>query len=87
MLKPIPFANAMAVVWIAAYIICVAFAVLLPNVYLGLAGSWIHAINLAMSNKPVFSLPSFAFGLITFSMFMWVISFAFAKLYNIFSKQ
>ena len=86
MLNAKAFSNAMTAVWLGAYLVCALLATLFPSLYLGIAGTWFHAMTLQMSNKPTLSISSLGIGFITFGLMVWVMSYLFVWLYNKLSK-
>ena len=82
------FANAVTIVWVTAYLLCGIAALIAPDQYWSMAGSWLHAINLEpiKATTPM-SAGTFIFGVISFAIFVWIVTFASAKLYNRFSKS
>lgn len=86
MLKAKEFANAMTIVWLGAYIVCAFVAIFLPSLYLGVAGTWFHAMTLQMSTRPTFSPTSILVGFITFGLIVWTMSYLFALIYNKLAK-
>lgn len=88
MSKPTILANSVTAVWGAAYAICGIAAMIFPNLYFGVLNNWFHSINLELikSTTPL-TLTSFLMGLATFSIYIWVITFATASVYNALSKK
>ena len=88
MSKPIILANSAAAVWGTAYALCGIAAMLFPDLYFGILNNWFHSINLELiKNTSPFLFTSFIAGLVTFSVYVWVITFATAIVYNILSKK
>ena len=87
MLNAKSFANAVTIVWVIAYLQCGIGAFIAPDQYWSMAGSWLHAINLeAVKATSAMSAGTFIFGVILFTVFVWIVTFTSAKLYNHFSK-
>ena len=87
MLKPIAFANSFTVVGLGAYVVCRAFTLIAPDLLFSIGQSWFHTLNLSFVKAVIpMDIGTFLFGGITFALFVWIISYAFAKLYNSFSK-
>jgi hypothetical protein len=88
MSKPAILANSVTAVWGTAYALCGVAAMILPNLYFGVLNNWFHSINLELikSTTPL-TLISFLMGLATFSIFIWVITFATVSVYNAWSKK
>lgn len=88
MSKPTILANSVTAVWGTAYALCGIAAMIFPNLYFGVLNNWLHSINLELlkSSTPL-TLISFLMGLATFSIYIWVITFATAAVYNAWSKK
>ena len=87
MLKPKAFANAITSVFVVAFVICGIAAFIAPDLVFGIGGSWAHSINLeAVRSTTPMSLGSFVLGVITFGIYIWVVTFASASLYNKWAK-
>lgn len=87
MLKPVALANAIAAIFVVAYTTCGIIAYALPDLYWGILNSWMHGINLevAKATAPM-SIGMFIFGVVTFTIYVWIVSFLGASLYNKFAK-
>ena len=87
MAKPIVLANAITTVAVLAFAACGILAYIAPDLLLGIVNSWSHALNLevARASEPM-SLGIFTFGIVTFGVYIWVIIFAGATLYNKWAK-
>lgn len=87
MLKPKAFANAITSVFFVAYIACALLAFIAPDLYFGILGNIFHSFNLdAVKATTPMSLGSLVLGVVTFSAYIWVFTFASASLYNKFAK-
>lgn len=88
MLKPTAFANAVTVVWAAAYLICFILTLVAPELVFGVVRSWAHSINIdaVKSTEPI-NIGSSLFGAVTFGAYVWVVTYAAATLYNRFAKN
>lgn len=87
MLKPKAFANAITSVFVVAFVICGIATFIAPDLVFGIAGSWAHSINLeAVRSTTPMTLGSFVLGVITFGIYIWVVTFASASLYNKWAK-
>lgn len=87
MLKPKAFANAVTTAFLFAYVICGIIAFIAPSLLFSIAGSWFHAINLeAVKTTEPMSIGVFIFGVVTFTVYVWLLTFAVASLYNKFAK-
>jgi len=88
MKNPTALANAVTTVFAVAYIACALVAFVAPDLYFGIMSSWFHAINFdAVKATIPMSLPTTLFGIITFSIYIWITTFAIAKLYHFFAKK
>lgn len=87
MTKPVALANSVTIVWVIAYVLCAIIAFIAPNMYFGVLGTWGHSLNIDMikSTTPM-SLQSTFIGTVTFGIYIWIVTFAIAKLYNRFTK-
>lgn len=87
MLKPIALANAIASIFVVAYTTCGIISFILPDLYWGILNSWMHGLNLELvkATTPM-SFGTFIFGVVTFTAYVWVVSFLGASLYNKFAK-
>ena len=87
MLKPIVFANSFTIVGLGAYIACRALALIAPDLLFAIGQSWLHTLNLASVKAVIpMDIGTFLYGAVTLGIFVWIVSYAFAKLYNSFSK-
>ncbi len=87
MLKPIALANTAAVVGGIAFAVCGLLAYVAPDLLLWIANSWFHTLNLeAVRATSPMDFVTFLFGIVTFVVYMWVIFFAGAYLYNKWAK-
>jgi hypothetical protein len=81
-------ANAAAFVGAVAYVLCAAVTAYIPSLYLAVIQSWAHGIGVAtlQSGAPPMSAGSLAVGLVTFTIFVWLVAAAFAALYERLSR-
>lgn len=87
MLKPTAFANAITSVFIVAYVACALVSYMAPDLYFGVLSNIFHAFNLdAVKATTQMSLGGLVIGVVTFSAYVWVFTFASASLYNKFAK-
>ena len=87
MLKPKAFANAITTVFLVAYIACALIAFIAPDLYFGILSNMFHSFNLeAVKATTPMSLVSVVLGIVMFSAYVWVFTFASASLYNKFAK-
>jgi hypothetical protein len=47
MLRPIPLANASAIVAALLYVLCALFVAIAPDAFMGVVRSWFHGVQLA----------------------------------------
>jgi hypothetical protein len=82
-------ANATAVTIGIVYVACRVLVLLMPNLFLAIARTWFHGIDIgkiaAVSNAA--NLGSFVLGLITSAGAGWAVGYLFAKTYNYFLKK
>lgn len=87
MLKPVALANATTTIFAIAYISCGIVAYIIPDLYWGILSSWFHSISLeAVKATTPMSLGTFIFGVVSFAVYIWAVSFLGATLYNKFAK-
>lgn len=87
MLKPIVFANVVAVVTLGVYVVCRVLALVAPDLLFAVGQSWFHTWNLdAVKNIVPFDLGTFLLGGVTSTFFAWVVAYAGAWLYNRWAK-
>lgn len=83
MSRPIALANAVTIVWATFYFACGVLAVFAPKIYFGIINSWFHMINLSeISSTTPPTLGALLSGLITFSIFVWVVTYATGWIYQ-----
>lgn len=87
MLKPVAFANALAVVGLGLYVACRVLSLVVPDLLFTVGQSWFHTFSLdtARAVAPM-ELGTFVLGGITFGALTWVTSYMAAYLYNRFAK-
>lgn len=88
MLNSKAFANAVTLVTVVFYIICLAISLAAPELLFSIASSWMHSINL--EPLKAVSAPSFQssiWGLVTISAVTWVTTYATIEVYNRFAKK
>ena len=87
MLKPIAFANSFTVVGLGAYVVCRALTLIAPDLLFSIGQSWFHTLNLSLVKAVIpMDIGTFLYGAVTLGIFVWITSYAFAKIYNSFSK-
>lgn len=85
--NPSVTANAAAVTTAIVFIVCRFLVALFPELFLNIAQSWFHGIQLTQISELNLSLGSFILGLVTSTIGAWLIGYLFAKLYNYFLKS
>ena len=87
MLKAVPFANAATTVLTSAFILCAVVAYALPSIFWGMLSTVSHSINLeAVKSTTEMSFGTFLLGVLLFAIYIWVVTYAVASLYNKFAK-
>ena len=87
MLKSAPFASAVTTVTASGFILCGLLAFLIPDLFWAIVNSWFHAINLdAVRATTPMSFGTFILGIVTFTIYIWVITYLAANLYNKWAK-
>lgn len=85
--NPITTANAVAVTTAIVYVVCRFLVGLFPEISMNVARSWFHGIDISKISAWNLSTESFFLGIISATVFAWLIGYLFAKLYNYFLKQ
>lgn len=88
MLNSKAYANAAAIVVIAASFICWVITVVAPDLAFNVASSWFHMINLdvvRMSSTANFG--NAIIGFVSVGAAVWVSVYAFAEIYNKLAKK
>lgn len=85
--NPIGTANATAVTTAVVYIICRMLVGLFPKISMNVAQSWFHGIDISKISAWNLSTESFILGIISATIFAWLVGYLFANLYNYFSKK
>jgi len=86
-MKEQAFANAFAVTIAIVYVVCAGWVVVSRSTFMGLAGSWIHGVNMESLPYTAPTAAGLVFGLITAVVASWVAGYIFAWLYKQFSKM
>ncbi len=81
-LDSLSFANAAALIMAVVYVVCRLSVGLFPDLTLAIAQSWFHGIDLARISGWNLGVGSFVLGLISLSLFTWVVDYVFAEVYN-----
>lgn len=69
------------------YLVCVAAVVLLPDLSLTIAQSWVHGLDLSKIYALNVTFGSFILGLVTSTAGGWLVGYVFASVYNYFLKS
>jgi len=89
-LKEYALAKSFAVVAGVSYIVCILFSIFFPKSLMYILNSWVHGVDLTYLAPPsgdwVLGTGNIYFGFPTFTVVAWILGFATAKLYNVFSK-
>lgn len=87
MLKTVPFANAVTTVATGAFTLCGLLAFVAPDLFWGIISIIFHAINLdpVKATTPM-SFGTVIFGVIAFTIYIWVVTYLAASLYNKWAK-
>lgn len=87
MLEPKAFANAAAIIAVAASFICWLVTVVTPNLAFSIASSWMHMINLnAVRMSSTASFTDAFIGFATLGAIVWISVYALIALYNKLAK-
>lgn len=88
MLKPMAFANAFAAVGAAAYVVCWLLSAFAPDLIFTFSRAWAHTINLeAVRTTASMDFGTVLFGLVSWTVFVWVVTYAGAALYNNWARK
>jgi hypothetical protein len=82
MLRPVPLANASAIVAALFYVLCAIFVAVAPGIYLAVLRSWFHGVQLSTLADAGMSAGGFMLGITTLVATAWVSAAALAALYN-----
>lgn len=83
MLNPKAFANAATAVEVVVALVCVGLSYIAPDFLLGIATSWVHTLNLqAIKATEPLTGGVVVYGLVTSAVLTWIVTYAFAALYN-----
>jgi len=86
--RPVPLANSATIVVVALSLICWVFVTVLPDFSFWIANSWFHMINLDVvrANQPV-DFGTTILGAISLGIVTWIAFYAFAEIYNRFTRR
>lgn len=81
-------ANSLALLGGGYYLLCLLVAILAPDLYKLIAGSWMHGIDVikVWRDTPL-DITGMAIGFISFTISAWVTGYLLANIYNILSKN
>lgn len=82
MQRPTVFANSLAVVAAALFVICRVLVAAVPDTFSGIAQSWFHGLVIAPQPWAGLSASSFVLGLATLTIVAWLFAFSWATVYN-----
>jgi hypothetical protein len=84
MLRPIPLANAAAIVAAILYVLCALFVAIAPGAFAEVVQSWFHGVQLADMEADGAGVTAgrFLLGVATFVATTWASAAALAALYN-----
>jgi hypothetical protein len=82
MSHPTAFANSLALVAGALFVLCRALAGLAPGLFAAVGQSWFHGLVVAPQPWPAMDAPSFVLGLVTLAVTAWLFGFAWAWVYG-----
>lgn len=86
-MKTVAFANAAAAVTAAVYVVCLVLSIVTPDLLISLSNSWIHAISLeSLRTGETVDFGTALWGLVSSSVFAWLVGYGFAYFYNKFAK-
>ncbi len=81
-------ANSLAVLGGGYYLLCLLAAVLVPDLYKLVAGSWMHGIDTAkIWRESPLDPTNMVVGFVTFTISAWVTGYLLAYVYNYLSKS
>lgn len=85
--NPMTTANAVAVTTAIVYVVCRLLVGLFPEGMMNIARSWFHGIDISKISAWNLSTESFFLGIISATVFAWLVGYLFANLYNYFTKK
>ena len=80
-------ANSLAVTTAVIYVVCAAAALLVPDLYLSVAQSWFHGMDLSKIAFVNITIGSFLTGLITITAAAWLLGYLFSYVHNLFARR
>lgn len=84
--SPLVTANAVAATTAIIYVVCRVLVGLFPAISMNVARSWFHGIDISKISAWNLSTESFILGIISATVFAWLVGYIFAKLYNYFLR-
>ena len=85
--NPLTTANAVGVTTAIVYVVCRVLVGLFPEISMNVARSWFHGIDISKISAWNLSAESFILGIISATVFAWLVGYLFAVLYNYFLNQ
>lgn len=85
--EPNATANALALVGVIWYVLCVAWVAISQNSYMGVMSTWFHGVDFKSFPPATPDFGSMTIGLVTFVGFAWISGYMFALAYNSFIKN
>lgn len=85
-MKAVPFANSLAAVSAVLYVVCRVLAVVAPGFLTALFQSWVHTVDVSSLVSRPGGAGEFVFGLVSLVAVAWVFGYAWAWMYNKWSK-
>lgn len=86
MLKEQPFANALAGITAALYLVCAFLFAVAPDLFRGLAQTWFHGYDLSSIPPAPVTFGGVLVGLVTVVAVTWGFGYLFALVYNKLAK-
>lgn len=83
--NPMVTANAAGATTAIVYIVCRILVAMSPNFMSGVARSWFHTIELRTRTPG--GMDVFIPGLVSSTVFAWLVGYLFAYFYNMFAKK
>lgn len=79
-IHPVRAGMVLAITFAVLYIACGLIVLVAPDFFFGIAASWAHSV--ALTQGGVMTFGSFLYGLVTFSLFGFVMGVLFAAVWN-----
>ena len=84
---PMATGNAAAATTAVVFVACRLLVGVFPNFMFVIGQSWLHGVQLTKMSTWNVPTGTFLFGLISSSLFVWVVGYVFALFYNYFTKK